>query len=367
MPQDKALRSTGSAPEVESRVSSTRRDVLTPVGDQLRAERERRGVTLAEVAEATKIRRPYLQALERHDWDDLPAPVFARGFLRSYAEHLTLDSEHLLRVYERQRRLTHAADPSAADRDESDARAILEQIARARGIDMRSRWRWLIWNGIVIAGTAVAAAVVWTLLARPAPGSADGPASAARMSPPAASAISDAPMALGGRTDPLPVEALDVRPVTKEATSLAEPWQPPAVEATVVPPESASGRDPAPVRAPEPGHLTVSEFDIGTEVAEARLAGGPHRFEEGSVLWFRASVLGGRPGDTIRHVWRHGARPVAVAPIDLHGETWSTESRLQLLPGSIGDWTVEARDPVGRVLARVRFTCVTTAGVAQDR
>jgi hypothetical protein len=63
-------------------------------------------------------------------------------------------------------------------------------------------------------------------------------------------------------------------------------------------------------------------------------------------------------------VWLHGDRPVAVAPLDLYGETWSTESRLQLLPGSIGDWTVELRDTAGRVLARVRFSCFATVGVS---
>ena len=162
VPDDKAPRPTGSAPAVAAEVRSDRRDVLTSVGVQLRAERERRCITLAEVAGATKIRRSYLVAMERDDWEVLPAAVFARGFLRSYAEHLGVDPEHLLRVHQRQQRLARAADPSVA-REESGARDLLEQIARARGVDTRSRWRWLIWNGLALAGIGVAVAVVWTL------------------------------------------------------------------------------------------------------------------------------------------------------------------------------------------------------------
>jgi cytoskeletal protein RodZ len=341
---------------VTAEVRSDRRDVLTSVGDQLRAERERRRITLAEVAGATKIRRSYLVALERDDWKILPAAVFARGFLRSYAEHLGLDSEHLLRVHQRQQRLARAADPSVA-REESGARGLLEQIARARGVDTRSSWRWLIWNGLALAGIGVAVAVVWTLQARPAPIPADGPAAAARSSSPAVSTIGDAPVVQGGRTEPPPVAALVIPAATKKATGPEESLKPPAVADSVAEPET-------PVPVPKPSHLTVPEFGIGTEVAGPTLAVGPHRFEEGSVLRFRASVRGGRPGDTIRHVWLHGDRPVAVAPLDLYGETWSTESRLQLLPGSIGDWTVELRDTAGRVLARVRFSCFATVGVS---
>ena len=56
---------------------------LTGIGVELRDARIARGVTLDDAQRATRISRRYLQALEDEDFEALPAPVFARGFLRS--------------------------------------------------------------------------------------------------------------------------------------------------------------------------------------------------------------------------------------------------------------------------------------------
>jgi cytoskeletal protein RodZ len=60
------------------------------VGELLRRERGARGLTLHRVEADTKIRRAYLEALERDDLGALPAPVFTRGLVRSYARYLGL-------------------------------------------------------------------------------------------------------------------------------------------------------------------------------------------------------------------------------------------------------------------------------------
>ncbi len=65
-------------------------------GAVLAEARRRSGQSLDQVAAATRIRRRYLEALERDDLDVLPGPVYARGYLRTYAEHLGLDSVRLL-------------------------------------------------------------------------------------------------------------------------------------------------------------------------------------------------------------------------------------------------------------------------------
>jgi len=62
----------------------------TAFGNYLRAEREVRQIPLSEIAAATKIPLRTLQSLEDGVWDDLPARVFVRGFIRSYARHLGL-------------------------------------------------------------------------------------------------------------------------------------------------------------------------------------------------------------------------------------------------------------------------------------
>src|SRR4029453_639698 len=73
---------------------------LTPlsVGDLLRRSREQRGLTLPQVEADTKIRRAYLEALERDDLGVLPAPVFTRGLVRSYARYLGLSSVEALEL-----------------------------------------------------------------------------------------------------------------------------------------------------------------------------------------------------------------------------------------------------------------------------
>jgi cytoskeleton protein RodZ len=63
-------------------------------GENLRRERELRGATLPEIANATKIAVRYLQALEDDQFDRLPGGIFNRGFVRAVARYLKLDENH---------------------------------------------------------------------------------------------------------------------------------------------------------------------------------------------------------------------------------------------------------------------------------
>jgi len=66
------------------------------IGQQLKKTRKSHHLTLEMVAEATRIRLAYLQALENDDFETLPSSVQARGFLRNYAQYLELDLEQLV-------------------------------------------------------------------------------------------------------------------------------------------------------------------------------------------------------------------------------------------------------------------------------
>ena len=66
------------------------------IGQKLRAERVAQKLTLEKVFEVTRIRVPYLQALEEDNLSRVPSPVQARGYLRNYAEYLGLNFEQLL-------------------------------------------------------------------------------------------------------------------------------------------------------------------------------------------------------------------------------------------------------------------------------
>jgi len=72
---------------------------LASFGEELRREREIRGISLKEIADATKISKRFLEAIERNDHRTLPAPVFTRGFVREYAKYLGLNADEIVSRY----------------------------------------------------------------------------------------------------------------------------------------------------------------------------------------------------------------------------------------------------------------------------
>ncbi len=64
------------------------------LGDEFRAAREARHLSLSDVSEQIHIRSVYLQSIENEEWSVIAAPVYVRGFVRTYARFLGLDPEH---------------------------------------------------------------------------------------------------------------------------------------------------------------------------------------------------------------------------------------------------------------------------------
>ncbi len=83
----------------------------TSIGARLRSARRQRRVSIERAAEETKIRSDYLMRMESDDFDFL-APAYVRGFLRSYARFLEVDSVPLTEELER-RHGSLKADTSA--------------------------------------------------------------------------------------------------------------------------------------------------------------------------------------------------------------------------------------------------------------
>ena len=69
------------------------------VSDMLRSRRMSLGYELSEIAVALRIRLAYLEAIEQARFGDLPGATYATGFLRTYAEHLGLDPQLVLRRF----------------------------------------------------------------------------------------------------------------------------------------------------------------------------------------------------------------------------------------------------------------------------
>jgi len=68
-------------------------------GDLLRQVREARGLTIDQIANTTKIAIYYIRDLEAEEYEDLPAKVYVRGYLKQLAKLLKLDSEPMVRSY----------------------------------------------------------------------------------------------------------------------------------------------------------------------------------------------------------------------------------------------------------------------------
>ena len=69
-------------------------------GEYLKREREMRGVALKDIANATKIRAGLLSALEKNDFNAMPAAPFVKGFIQAYSKYLGIDVQDALLRYE---------------------------------------------------------------------------------------------------------------------------------------------------------------------------------------------------------------------------------------------------------------------------
>jgi cytoskeletal protein RodZ len=69
---------------------------MPTVGEQLRSAREAQKLAVHQVADWTKIRSDHIRALEDGNYSIFSAPVYIRGFVRTYATLLKLDAHSIL-------------------------------------------------------------------------------------------------------------------------------------------------------------------------------------------------------------------------------------------------------------------------------
>ncbi len=75
---------------------------MPTVAEQLRTAREAQDLTIEDVANLTKLRTDHVRALESGDYDIFSAPIYVRGFTRTYARLLKLDSKALIAALTRE-------------------------------------------------------------------------------------------------------------------------------------------------------------------------------------------------------------------------------------------------------------------------
>ncbi len=77
------------------------------VGDTLRRARESQNLTVKDIEKGTSIRSLYIEAIEKGEYGTLPGMVYAKGFVRNYANFLKLDADTLARQFQEE------ADPGS--------------------------------------------------------------------------------------------------------------------------------------------------------------------------------------------------------------------------------------------------------------
>jgi cytoskeletal protein RodZ len=142
----------------------TRKRLRVRAGAKLKRARERCGLSLRQIADATKISISVLEGLERDDIKYLPAGVLGRGYVRSFAEAVKLDPETIVAEFVAQfpeSSVKHGYPPS--ERIEEDKAA---EVRASRSLRIRLHASG---TGMRVASVAVIAVVLAGVVAVAAP------------------------------------------------------------------------------------------------------------------------------------------------------------------------------------------------------
>jgi cytoskeletal protein RodZ len=131
---------------------------MESVGELLRTTRESQGRTVDDVVKATRMSRSIVESLEDDRFSALPAAVYVKGHLRTYAHFLGLDEEDVVQMY-----LRFTQQQESDELDEWDA---VEVEIHERRKSFERRWA-LIAAGVVVAIVVIVLVVKW--VSQPAP------------------------------------------------------------------------------------------------------------------------------------------------------------------------------------------------------
>jgi len=120
---------------------------MPTVAEQLRQAREARNLTVQQVADVTKIRTDHLRALEEGNFDMFSAPVYIRGFVRTYSTLLKLNVPQTMAALDAELAQTtkFSEPPPLAQHPRGALDFLMLQLSK---VDWRS---WLLRLGVVVS------------------------------------------------------------------------------------------------------------------------------------------------------------------------------------------------------------------------
>lgn len=236
---------------------------MAEFGQTLRQAREAKGVSLSQVERATRISKTYLEALEEHQFSQLPASTYARGIVRNYATYLGLEPADILASYE----LLTDSKPTS-----------FEVMPATRPLDMSSHWAP---NFAIIAFMIVMSLVVFTWMYsayfQEADSLATGTVGVATVTP-----VSESILAAIGTQPTVATQGGGVATVTPTVTATLPPTATAEIAATESP---AAALEPTtePVVEDPPAEESVEPVDDGSDDPATT---GAHTF----VVWVTEEV-----------------------------------------------------------------------------
>jgi hypothetical protein len=117
------------------------------IGNSLREARLRKELDFPELELGTKIRAKYLRALEDETFDQLPAPTYVKGFLRTYADYLGLDGQ----LYVDEYNVRYGTGDEALERRVRGSSSPRRPRQRHRRLESRVVWLALVGIAVVTA------------------------------------------------------------------------------------------------------------------------------------------------------------------------------------------------------------------------
>lgn len=132
-------------------------------GEILKAEREKKGLSIKDVEQSTSIRALYLTAIEEGKYSVVPGEVYLKGFIRNYATFLGLNSQEMIELYRQGQTPAGSAAPQAQDAAEkSNVKTASRQPTTSEKIKedrkSSSSMKWII---ILLVAILAAAGFWW--------------------------------------------------------------------------------------------------------------------------------------------------------------------------------------------------------------
>ncbi|MEC8181148.1 MAG: RodZ domain-containing protein [Pseudomonadota bacterium] len=268
-----ARKRAGLATKIHSidEVAAAPKTDSTPVSDSeglgadLQRARLARGLSLADVSASLRLRAAYLEAIENDRREALPGPVYANGYVRSYAAYLGMDPDATVRRFKKEagdpRARPELVFPSPAPEGRVPGGAAL-LVGLVLLVTVYGGWYYLTSKDYLLSDLVPDVPARLAHLMEPA---AETPPAPQQTAQPAA----DNPRAPSVAATPAPTPTLAVTPPTQAAPTQAAPTQAAPIPAA---PSLAAAPEAAPVAPPARTDVSVASVETSAPATTADLS-----------------------------------------------------------------------------------------------